>query len=54
MQVKFQREQKTTINAVLVGLLDLTLSVVVQLLIQPPHAVIQAVVILVLDKKMAV
>lgn len=42
------------INAVHVGLLGLTVSVAVQLLNQPPHVVIQAVVILVLDKKLAV
>lgn len=54
MQVKSQKEQKTMINAVHVGLLGLTVSVAVQLLNQPPHVVIQAVVILVLDKKLAV
>lgn len=53
MQVEFQKEQNTMINVVHVGLLDLTV-LVVQLLIQPPHVVIQAVVILVLDKKLAV
>lgn len=53
MQVKFQKEQKTTINAVYVGLLDLTVSGCTAVN-QPPHVVIQAVVILVLDKKLAV